>query len=193
MVVQTTTWHCSSDVNQNKSTFKIAVQPARNTIAAAVLVPIKTFNYKIHVEGTNQSCRQRGCGEHRIRHCPTIAQWRSLWRRPADITLYAGNSPSFADFKQGSYGLKDCTFACNAGLMATADPNEAMRDADVVVLVGGFPGKKVCSKRPNSKNTGIFKSMGSKLRQIYVQVRCDPSLLLSICMRSRCIFTRSSF
>ena len=94
--------------------------------------------------------------------------------------------------------LKDCAFACNAGLMATADPNEAMRDADVVVLVGGFPRKKgMLRKDLIQKNTGIFKSMGEALNyaKSTCKVRCalSSSLFLSIHIRLRCIFTRSSF
>ena len=60
--------------------------------------------------------------------------------------------------------LKDCAFACNAGLIASADPNEAMQDADVVVLIGGFPRKQgMLRKDLIQKNTGIFKSMGEAL------------------------------
>ena len=67
--------------------------------------------------------------------------------------------------------LKDCAFACNAGLMATADPNEAMRDADVVVIIGGFPRKKGMLERPNSKEYWYLQIDGRsiKSRQIYVQ------------------------
>ena len=89
--------------------------------------------------------------------------------------------------------LKDCAFACNAGLMATADPNEAMRDADVVVLVGGFPRKKgMLRKDLIQKNTGIFKSMGEALNNAKstCKVCCSLSLSLpSTHMRLICIYT----
>ena len=56
--------------------------------------------------------------------------------------------------------LKDYAFACNAGLIASADPNEAMQDADVVVLIGGFPRKQGMLRKDLIENTGIFKLWG---------------------------------
>ena len=118
---------------------------------------------------------------------PRLLKWRSLWRRPADITLYAGNSPVLPTLNGVVMELKDCAFACNAGLMATADPNEAMRDADVVVLVGGFQGKRLgmLEKGLVQKNTGIFKSMGEALNNAKstCKVCCSLSLSLSLPLR----------
>ncbi len=60
--------------------------------------------------------------------------------------------------------LQDCAFKAVVGMQATSDPNLAFKDADVVVLVGGFPRKKgMLRKDLIQKNTAIFKSMGEAL------------------------------
>jgi len=60
--------------------------------------------------------------------------------------------------------LADCAFPTLAETIATADPAEAFANADVAVLVGGFPRLAGMERKDLiHKNTAIFKSMGENL------------------------------
>lgn len=57
--------------------------------------------------------------------------------------------------------LRDCAYPCLGEVLCTSDANEAFRNADVGILVGGFPRRKgMLRKDLIAKNTGIFKAMG---------------------------------
>ena len=63
--------------------------------------------------------------------------------------------------------LLDCAFPCLAGIVCTADPLEAFRDADVGILVGGFPRKPgMLRKDLIQANTRIFLSMGQAIDRV---------------------------
>ena len=60
--------------------------------------------------------------------------------------------------------LQDGAYPLLASITCTADPTVAMKEADVVVLVGGFPRRKgMLRKDLIAKNTGIFKTMGTAI------------------------------
>ncbi|OHT15476.1 Malate dehydrogenase [Tritrichomonas foetus] len=63
-----------------------------------------------------------------------------------------------------SMELTDCAFPTLAGVVCTADPAVAFKDADVVFLVGSFPRKDGMDRADLlEKNGGIFKGQGEAL------------------------------
>jgi len=65
------------------------------------------------------------------------------------------------------YELLDCAFPTLSDVICTADPLEAFDNADVVVLVGGFPRLKGMQRKDLiTRNTSIFTSMGQALNDV---------------------------
>jgi len=68
--------------------------------------------------------------------------------------------------------LADCAFPTLAETIATAKPEEAFAEADVAVLVGGFPRLAGMERKDLiNKNTAIFKNMGENLEK-YAKPSC---------------------
>jgi len=62
--------------------------------------------------------------------------------------------------------LDDCAYPLVEDIICTADANEAFKDADYAVLVGGFPRKKGMVRADLlAKNAPIFKAMGEALEK----------------------------
>ena len=63
--------------------------------------------------------------------------------------------------------LEDCAFPSLANVICTGDPLVAFQDADVAILVGGFPRKKgMVRKDLIQANTKIFMSMGQAINKV---------------------------
>jgi len=63
--------------------------------------------------------------------------------------------------------LLDCAFPALANVICTGDPLVAFKDADVAILVGGFPRKPgMLRKDLIQANTKIFLSMGQAINQV---------------------------
>jgi malate dehydrogenase len=63
--------------------------------------------------------------------------------------------------------LLDCAFPCLTNVMCTTDPLKAFEDANVIVLVGGFPRKKGMARKDLIQaNTKIFTSMGQAMNEV---------------------------
>jgi malate dehydrogenase len=63
--------------------------------------------------------------------------------------------------------LLDCAFPCLTNVICTTDPLEAFQDANVIVLVGGFPRRKGMARKDLIQvNTKIFTSMGQAMNEV---------------------------
>lgn len=63
--------------------------------------------------------------------------------------------------------LIDCAFPCLTDVLCTTDPLEAFENADVIVLVGGFPRKQGMERKDLIQaNTKIFTSMGRAIDEV---------------------------
>jgi len=63
--------------------------------------------------------------------------------------------------------LEDCAFKVVKGIVTTADPLEAFRDADAAFMVGAFPRKEGMERKDLlSKNIDIFKVQGGAIDQV---------------------------
>lgn len=63
--------------------------------------------------------------------------------------------------------LLDCAFPCLADVVCTTDPLIAFDNADVIVLVGGFPRKKGMARNDLIQaNTKIFTAMGAAIDEV---------------------------
>jgi malate dehydrogenase len=63
--------------------------------------------------------------------------------------------------------LLDCAFDTLGEIMCTVDPLEAFKDADVALLVGGFPRRPGMLRKDLIKiNTKIFLSMGQAIERV---------------------------
>ncbi len=77
--------------------------------------------------------------------------------------------------------LLDCAFPCLTDVICTTNPLVAFDNADVIVLVGGFPRKKGMARKDLIQaNTRIFSSMGRAIEEaaspnVKVLVVANPS------------------
>ncbi|KAL7547046.1 hypothetical protein ACHAWF_010364 [Thalassiosira exigua] len=63
--------------------------------------------------------------------------------------------------------LLDCAFPSLVDVVCTSDPLVAFDDADVIILVGGFPRKKGMARKDLIQaNTSIFTSMGRAIEEV---------------------------
>ena len=63
--------------------------------------------------------------------------------------------------------LEDCAYPCLRDVVCTTDPLVAFNNADVIVLVGGFPRKKGMARKDLIQaNTSIFSSMGQAISDV---------------------------
>jgi len=63
--------------------------------------------------------------------------------------------------------LVDAAFPLLSGVVATTDPEVAFKDADVAILVGGFPRKAGMERKDvMAKNVAIYKSQASALERL---------------------------
>ena len=63
--------------------------------------------------------------------------------------------------------LDDCAYPLVDSILCTDKPDEAFKDIDYAVLVGGFPRKKGMDRADLlGKNKGIFKSAGQALERV---------------------------
>jgi malate dehydrogenase len=63
--------------------------------------------------------------------------------------------------------LIDCAFPCLTDVLCTTDPLEAFENADVIVLVGGFPRKQGMERKDLIQaNTKIFTTMGRAIGEV---------------------------
>ena len=76
--------------------------------------------------------------------------------------------PPFPSFLCHSHQeLLDCAFPAVANIICTGDPMVAFQDADVAILVGGFPRKPgMLRKDLIQANTKIFLSMGQAINKV---------------------------
>eukprot|EP00571_Detonula_confervacea_P005101 CAMPEP_0172325290 /NCGR_PEP_ID=MMETSP1058-20130122/53586_1 /TAXON_ID=83371 /ORGANISM="Detonula confervacea, Strain CCMP 353" /LENGTH=361 /DNA_ID=CAMNT_0013041793 /DNA_START=159 /DNA_END=1244 /DNA_ORIENTATION=+ len=63
--------------------------------------------------------------------------------------------------------LLDCAFPCLIDVICTTDPLVAFADANVIILVGGFPRRKGMARKDLIQaNTPIFNSMGRAINEV---------------------------
>eukprot|EP00579_Thalassiosira_antarctica_P015872 CAMPEP_0201945060 /NCGR_PEP_ID=MMETSP0903-20130614/53711_1 /ASSEMBLY_ACC=CAM_ASM_000552 /TAXON_ID=420261 /ORGANISM="Thalassiosira antarctica, Strain CCMP982" /LENGTH=431 /DNA_ID=CAMNT_0048488119 /DNA_START=54 /DNA_END=1349 /DNA_ORIENTATION=- len=63
--------------------------------------------------------------------------------------------------------LLDCAFPCLTDVICTTDPLIAFKNANVIILVGGFPRKKGMQRKDLIQaNTSIFTSMGRAIGEV---------------------------
>ncbi|KAL3801064.1 hypothetical protein HJC23_002357 [Cyclotella cryptica] len=63
--------------------------------------------------------------------------------------------------------LIDCAFPCLTDVLCTTDPLEAFENADVIVLVGGYPRKQGMERKDLIQaNTNIFTTMGRAIDDV---------------------------
>lgn len=76
-------------------------------------------------------------------------------------------APALGALKGLVMELEDCAFKVVKGIVITADPLEAFRDADAAFMVGAFPRKEGMERKDLlSKNIDIFKVQGGAIDQV---------------------------
>lgn len=113
--------------------------------------------------------------------CPMIARGAALGPDQPVILHLLDIEPAKTALEGVRMELIDSAFPLLSGVVATTDPEVAFKDADIAMLVGGFPRKAGMERKDvMSKNVAIYKSQASALerlasRDVRVVVVANPA------------------
>lgn len=75
--------------------------------------------------------------------------------------------PKLKDMNGVLMEIQDCAFPLVLDIKIGSDPEEILKDADVVIFVGGFPRLKGMERKDLiDKNVAIFKAQGKALNKV---------------------------
>lgn len=99
--------------------------------------------------------------------CPQIARGAALGPDQPVILHMLDIEPAKQALEGVRMELIDSAFPLLSGVVATTDPEEAFKDVDFAILVGGFPRKAGMERKDvMAKNVAIYKSQASALERL---------------------------
>ena len=108
--------------------------------------------------------------------------------------LDINNEPQIKELNGLKLELNDCNYENLVSISTHTDPNEAFKDCDIIVFIGGFPRKPGMERKDLLKiNSKIFTEQGLALKNAKEDVKClvvanpcntNAKILYEVCQKN---------